>query len=132
MGGFGLARAELVVRQANVADRIDVASLQSSYQELLEEKNRRIAQMQTLLDRYEVTNVEVGDISREAGLLVENVGALTLTKGIEFDIDGTPRDTLLVCVATPRDATAPVDRETLKRWLQIRTKIGNVKLFIEP
>ena len=131
MEGFGLAHAELVVRQANVADRIDVASLQNSYKELLEEKNRRIAQMQTLLDRYEVTNVEVGDISREAGLLVENVGSLTLTKGIEFDIDGTPRDTVLVCVAAPRDAAAPVDRATLRRWLQIRTKIGNVKLFIE-
>lgn len=131
MEDFGLTHTELVVRQANVADRIDVASLQSSYQELLGEKNRRIAQMEALLDRYEVTNVEVGDISREAGLLVGNIGALTLTKGIEFDIDGSPRDTVLVCVAAPRDPADSIDRATLRRWLQIRTRIDNVKLFIE-
>ncbi len=26
----------------------------------------------------------------------------------------------------------PVDRDTLIRWLRIRTKVENVKLFVEP
>ncbi len=42
-----------------------VASLQQSYLELLEEKNRRIGEMTAQLKRYRVTNVEVDDISRE-------------------------------------------------------------------
>ena len=101
MRNFGLEKAELVVRQANTEDKIDVASLQKSYQELLEEKNRRIGEMSSQLKRYRVTNVEVNDISREVGAMMDNIRAISLTKGITFDIKGTPGDTTLVCVVTP-------------------------------
>ena len=130
--GFGLERTELIVRQANTEDRIDVASLQQSYQELLTEKNRRIEEMSSQLKRYRVTDVEVNDVSREMGALAENVEAVSLTKGITFDISGTPRDTTLICVVTRRDSTQTIDEQTLKNWLRIRTKIRNVKLFVEP
>ncbi|MCD8034260.1 MAG: TIGR00341 family protein [Alistipes sp.] len=132
MRGFGLEEAELVVRQANTEDKIDVASLQQSYRELLDEKNRRIGEMASQLKRYRVTNVEVDDISREVGAMMENIGAISLMKGITFDVQGTPGDTTIVCVVTPKDPAAPIDRETLSRWLKIRTKVGNVKLFVEP
>ena len=132
MRNFGLEEAELVVRQANTEDKVDVVSLQKSYQELLEEKNRRIGEMSSQLKRYRVTNVEVNDISREVGAMMDNIGAISLTKGITFDVEGTPGDTTLVCVVTPRDSALPVDRETLIRWLRIRTKVANVKLFVEP
>lgn len=132
MRGFGLEKAELVVRQANTADKIDVASLQKSYLELLDEKNRRISEMNTQLKRYRVTNVEVDDISREVGAMMENIGAISLMKGITFDVAGTPLDTTLVCVVTPRDSLRQIDRPTLTRWLKVRTKVDNVKLFVEP
>ena len=132
MRNFGLEEAELVVRQANTEDKVDVVTLQKSYQELLEEKNRRIGEMSSQLKRYRVTNVEVNDISREVGAMMDNIGAISLTKGITFDVEGTPGDTTLVCVVTPRDSALPVDRETLIRWLRIRTKVENVKLFVEP
>lgn len=132
MRGFGLEKAELVVRQANTADKIDVASLQKSYLELLDEKNRRISEMNTQLLRYRVTNVEVDDISREVGAMMENIGAISLMKGITFDVAGTPLDTTLVCVVTPRDSLRQIDRPTLTRWLKVRTKVDNVKLFVEP
>ena len=132
MRSFGLENTELVVRQANTEDKIDVASLQQSYKELLEEKNRRIGEMASQLKRYRMTNVEVDDISREVGAMMENIGAISLTKGITFDVKGTPGDTTLVCVVTPKDPAVPIDRETLSRWLKIRTKVENVKLFVEP
>ena len=99
---------------------------------MLEEKNRRIGEMASQLKRYRVTNVEVDDISREVGAMMENIGAISLTKGITFDVKGTPGDTTLVCVVTPKDPAVPIDRETLSRWLKIRTKVENVKLFVEP
>ncbi len=120
------------MRQANSTDKVDVVSLQQSYSELLDEKNRRIERMKTLLDRYEVTNVDVEDISREAGTMMHNIGSMSLSKGITFDVDGTPRDTAVVCVVTPCDPLHPIDSVTLSRWLRIRTKVDNVKLFIEP
>ena len=132
LAGYGLERTELVVRQANTEDRIDVASLQQSYQELLEEKNRRIEEMTSQLKRYRVTDVEVNDVSREIGALMENVQAVSLTKGITFDVEGTPRDTTLICVVTRRDTTRVLDAETLRNWLRLRTKVENVKIFVEP
>lgn len=132
MGSFGLDKAELVVRQANTTDKIDVASLQQSYLELLEEKNRRIGEMAAQLKRYRVTNVEVDDISREVGAMTTNVRAISLMKGITFDVSGAPLDTTLVCVVTPKVASDSIDRTTLANWLRIRTKVANVKLFVEP
>ncbi len=129
---FGLKHTELIVRQAASTDKVDVASLQQSYAELLDEKNRRIEQMNEQLARYRVTNVEVEDISREVGTMMPHIAAISLTKGITFEADGTPRDTTLVCVVTPSDPNTPIDGETLSRWLRIRTKVENVKLFVEP
>ena len=132
LAGFGLEKVDLIVRQANREDRIDVASLQQSYTELLEEKNRRIGEMAAQLSRYRVTDVEVDDISREVGAMMPAVRAISLTKGITFDVQGTPLDTTLVCVVTPRDPADSIDRMTLTHWLRIRTKVANVKLFVEP
>ena len=132
LAGFGLERAELVVRQANTADRVDVASLQQSYTELLEEKNRRIGAMTAQLRRYRVTAGEVDDISREVGAMMPVVRAISLTKGVTFDVGGEPLDTTLVCVVTPRNPGDSIDRTTLAQWLRIRTKVANVKLFVEP
>lgn len=132
LAGFGLEKVDLIVRQANKEDRIDVASLQQSYTELLEEKNRRIGEMTAQLSRYRVTDVEVDDISREVGAMMPAVRAISLTKGITFDVQGTPLDTTLVCVVTPRDPADSIDRATLTHWLRIRTKVANVKLFVEP
>lgn len=132
LAGFGLEKVDLIVRQANREDRIDIASLQQSYTELLEEKNRRIGEMTAQLSRYRVTDVEVDDISREVGAMMPAVRAISLTKGITFDVQGTPLDTTLVCVVTPRDPADSIDRMTLTHWLRIRTKVANVKLFVEP
>ncbi|MDE7070131.1 MAG: TIGR00341 family protein [Alistipes sp.] len=128
---FGLLRTELVVRQASTSDKIDLQSLQTSYAELLEEKNAQIADMKRRLARYQVTDIEVGDISQEVGVVSDNVQALSLTKGVMFDTSGAPLDTLLVCVVTPRDAACRVEEEKLRTWLAIRTKVNNVKLFVE-
>lgn len=129
--GFGLDNAELIIRQANTADKVDVASLQQSYAELLEEKNRRITEMTSQLRRYRVTDVDVDDISREIGAMTTGIEAVSLTKGVTFDMQGTPLDTALLCIVTPADPQAGIDSTTLTQWLRIRTKVGNVKLFIE-
>ncbi|WP_273373222.1 TIGR00341 family protein [Alistipes megaguti] len=133
LDGYGLDRTELVVRQANTEDRVDVVSLQQSYQELLAEKNRRIEEMSSQLKRYRVTeDVGVNDVSREIGALMENVRAVSLTKGITFDVEGVPQDTALICVVTRRDSLRPLDETTLRNWLRLRTKVADVKIFVEP
>lgn len=128
---FGLEKTELIVRQANRADALDVASLQQSYTELLAEKNRRIEEMKSRLERYRVTNIDVDDISRELGAILPDIAAVSLTKGVTFDNTGTPRDTTLICVVTPQDSLRAVDCRTLERWLRIRTKVDGVQIFVK-
>ncbi len=133
MESFGLRNTELIIRQASTTDKIDVASMQNSYAELIDEKNNRIKEMSSLLKRYKVTNVEVNDISREVGTITNNIKSISLMKGITFDVKGNPGDTTLVCVVMPTKgaSNASIDRETLIRWLRARTKVDNVKLFVE-
>ncbi len=129
--GFGLEHAELIVRQANKPDGLDVNSLQESYTELLAEKNRRIESLRARLERYQATDVEVDEISREVGVLLPDIATVSLTKGVTFDGTGTPRDTTLICIVSPRDSLRPVDRVTLERWLRVRTKVNEVQIFVK-
>lgn len=128
---FGLENTKLSVCQASRHDAVDIASLQESYTELLEEKNRRIGEMTHQLSRYRMTNVEVDDISRELGAVMPAVENLSLMKGLTFDTAGTPGDTTVVCVVRTRTARDTVDRRMLVDWLKARTKVDNVKLFVE-
>lgn len=134
LDGFGLHNTELIVRQANSNDKnnIDINSLQKSYTDMLAEKNRRIEEMQSTLSRYKVTNIEVGDLSKEVGVAIANVKTITITKGVTYDVDGSATDTLLICLVKPINSAESVDETTLSKWLKIRTKIDNVKLFVEP
>ena len=129
---YGLRRAELVVRQASGSDKVDLQSLQSGYAELLDEKNAQLAEMRSRLARYQVTNVDIGDISKEVGTLIDNVESMSLTKGMIWDVSGKALDTVLICVVTPKDHMRPIEENTLRRWLSVRTKVKNVKLFVDP
>lgn len=133
MGNFGLRNTLLVVNQSANAknERVDIHSLQSSYSELLAEKNRRIDELKSRLNNYSVTDIEADNLSREVGTVVDNVAAVSLTKGHAYDTAGAVVDTLLICVVTPADSTQTVDTERLGEWLKIRTKIDRVKLFVE-
>lgn len=131
MRNFGLDEVELIVRQAGATDQVDWSSLQQTYAELLNEKNNRIEQMQQQLEHYRFSDLDVEDISREAGVLIPNLGTVSLTKGISFDPAGAALDTMLVCVVSPLDVKGDFDREMLMRWLQIRTNVEKVKIFVE-
>ena len=131
MRNFGLEDVELVVRQASATDQVDWTSLQQTYAELLDEKNHRIERMQKQLEHYRFSDLEVEEISREAGVLIPNLGSVSLTKGIAFDPHGSALDTMLVCVVSPLDANGGIDREKLMQWLRIRTNVDKVKIFVE-
>ncbi len=128
---FGLKNTELVVRQVSRPDEIDVGSLQQSYTELLAEKNRRIERMEAQIERYRISDIAADEISRELGALMPNVEAVSLTRGVTFGADGTPRDTTVFCVVAPVDSLAPLDLPTLERWLRIRTRAERVELFVK-
>ena len=128
---YGLQDAELIVRQARTGDRVDLKSLQMSYSELLDEKNAQIDELKQRLSKYKMKNIEYDDISREAGAVVPNIRSISMSKCLSFDVDGVVQDTLLICVVKSQHAMSDADRQRLRRWLEVRTSIAQVKLYTE-
>ena len=132
LSGFGLEETDLIVRQANKIEELDVASLQQSYAELIVEKNRRIEELQARLEHYQPSNIDAVDISREMGAVLPNIAAASVTQGVTFDAAGEPRDTTLICIVTPVDSLQAIDCDKLERWLRIRAKIDDVQIYVKP
>lgn len=128
---YGLQDVELIVRQARTGDRVDLKSLQLSYSELLDEKNAQIDELKQRLSKYKMKNIEYDDISREAGAVVPDIQSISLSKCLSYDVGGTVLDTLLICVVKSRQPMTEADAERLRRWLEVRTKIAQVKLYTE-
>ena len=128
---YGLQEAELIVRQARTGDRVDLKSLQLSYSELLDEKNAQIDELKQRLSKYKMKNIEYDDISREAGAVVPDIRSISLSKCLAYDAEGRAQDTLLLCVVRTQHAMSDADRRRLRRWLEVRTRIAQVKLYTE-
>ena len=128
---YGLQDVELIVRQARTGDRVDLKSLQLSYSELLDEKNAQIDELKQRLSKYKMKNIEYDDISREAGAVVPDIRSIALSKCLSYDVGGAVQDTLLICVVKSRQPMTEADAERLRRWLEVRTKIAQVKLYTE-
>lgn len=54
-----------------------------------------------------------------------------MSKCLSFDVDGVVQDTLLICVVKSQHAMSDADRQRLRRWLEVRTSIAQVKLYTE-
>lgn len=127
---FGLKNTDLIVRQANASDKVDLRTLQENYAELIEEKNAKIASLRAALSKHTLRSGDERDIAQEAAVVYDGVKAITLSKSITYDSEGKAVDTVLVCVVTPENGMA-ADTARLTDWLRVRTKIGKVMLFTE-
>ena len=131
LGNFGLKNAELIVRQANTTDKVDVNTMQSNYAELIREKNRHIDNIETQLAHYQVTDLGVDNLSKEIGILFDDIERVTITKGLQYSSSGDVVDTILVCVVKAQSEEMVVDEQKLVDWLSERAGISNIKLMIE-
>ena len=131
LSNFGLKDAELVVRQANTTDKVDVNTMQSNYAELIREKNRHIDNIETQLEHYKVTDLGVDNLSKEIGILFDDIERVTITKGLQYSSNGDVVDTILVCVVRAQSEEVVVDEQKLIDWLSERAGISNIKLMIE-
>ncbi len=46
-------------------------------------------------------------------------------------MEGTPADTMLVCIVKPKDAARPIDREKLAQWLHVRTNTPRERIDVK-
>ncbi|MCQ2083452.1 MAG: TIGR00341 family protein [Bacteroidaceae bacterium] len=129
---YHLQNVELKVRQSKDGS-IDITSLQSSYEDIIKEKNQQIARLQQQLSMTNMADtVAVSGMARELGVFVPGISGMSLSKHVAYGTDGTPVDTTYICIMqTDTMAVEKPDQTILRRWLENRTGSRNIKLIVE-
>ena len=131
MEDYGLFHTELVVRQADSDDKMDISKLQKSYADIIDEKNNQIRELRGRLSSLTTIDTLSGaDISRELALVAENVGSVSLSKHTTYS-EGKPQGTMVVAIVKRADRWKSIDVEKIRMWLTVRTKSSNVKVIEE-
>lgn len=131
MEDYGLHRTELIVKQADSDDKMDISKLQKSYADIIDEKNTQIRELRgRLASLTTIDTLSGADISRELALVTENVGSVSLSKHTTY-AEGKPQGTMVVAIVKRADRWKPIDVEKIRMWLSVRTKNGNVKVIEE-
>ena len=124
------------MRQAGVDNTFDTHTLQNvlrSNTEMLDEKNRRIEELERLADRYLSDTLPVKDISHELrSLWGSHIRSVSLAKAPVFGNDGNAIDTAVFCYLTTAENVSldRQQREKLTQWLRARTKMNKVELIV--
>lgn len=131
MDDYGLYNTELIVKQADSDEKMDIGKLQSSYADIIDEKNRVIRRLETRLAAITPADTLSGaDLSRELAIAVENVGSVSLSKHTTYN-NGTAEEVSVVALVKPLNPDKPIDLEKIRMLLSVRTKNINVKVIQE-
>lgn len=127
---YGLENTELVVRQADNNDRIDFSTIQRSFEEIVNEKNKTIEKLETRLATVQtVDTIAVSDLAREIPLIDANVGAVAVSKHISYTTNGQPSDTTIVVSVTGKSKDVVIDNSKIRDWLRIRLKTDKIEVI---
>ena len=127
---YGLENTELVVRQADNNDRIDFSTIQRSFEEIVNEKNKTIEKLETRLATIQtVDTIAVSDLAREIPLIDANVGAVAVSKHISYTTNGQPSDTTIVVSVTGKSKDVVIDNSKIRDWLRIRLKTDKIEVI---
>lgn len=131
MDDYGLYKTELIVKQADSDEKLDIGKLQKSYADIIDEKNNQIRELRGRLSSLTAIDTLSGaDISRELSLVTSNIGSISLSKHTTY-ADGKAEGTSVVAIVKAADDSEPIDLEKIRMWLSVRTKNGNVKVIRE-
>lgn len=130
---YGLENTELVVRQADENERIDISKLQRSYAEIIDEKNRTITELEGRLTAVQaVDTIAVADLSRELKHVADHIASVSVSKHVAYDMSGVPCDTAVVATLSPDSLAGRIEKEKIASWLCTRLKTDKVTVYVEP
>ncbi len=131
---YNLERTILTVRQPTASDNISFSTLQENMDQVLSEKNRRIAELESVVDRYTSDTIPCMAISKELSALSGNVANVAISRSIVYSPKGAVQDTVLLCMVRLADGHRKLndkDRTVIENWLRARTDTRNIKLYVE-
>lgn len=130
MDAYGLKNTELIIRQATQGEKPDFMTLQSSYAEIIKEKNQKITELEGIISTYRQTDTLPSlEVSRELGILFDNVKSVSLSLHYDYNTQGIINDTLVVAIVHRKDTGVAIDKERIRKWLGERVNNNNVILY---
>ncbi|MEG1794247.1 MAG: TIGR00341 family protein [Rikenellaceae bacterium] len=133
---YKLTNTTLHIRQASNGAKLNDSQMQNillSNVDIIEEKNAKINELSSLVDRYIKDTIPSGDIARELASLWPQFETFTINKANIENSHGVVIDKTIICIITSRNSQAITneDKHKLTTWLSQRTKTKNIKLIIE-
>jgi uncharacterized hydrophobic protein (TIGR00271 family) len=129
MAFYDLEGTTLTINQAGGAS-LDFAPLQQGYAQVLEEKNRQIAELQRRLS-FTSDEGDMGQTIEEFRAIAPGIERVSISHHPVWEA-GRPVDTMLVCILKPAGRELnDADRGRIARWLGAKHKTENVKIYVE-
>ncbi|MFI3266642.1 MAG: DUF389 domain-containing protein [Rikenellaceae bacterium] len=127
-------RTAILIHQSSTNDTgLDLTSLQSSYSEILTEKNRRITELQQAVEQNYKDALPASEYAKELIALTPQIYELKVEKTNSFNAQGVPTDTTVICVATgDLEYLSQIENiERIRNWLMAKTGISNIDIYID-
>ncbi len=130
---YDLDGCELTIHQTGgVASQMDFTPLQQGYAQVLEEKNRQIAELRRLLDRAPRAAAADPQTIEELRAIVPGAERVSISRHPVWSAAGaTPADTLLVCILRQAGGLSDDERARIERWLAAKHNTDNVRIYVE-
>lgn len=137
---YGLADLQLSIKQGIVNNAVpDLATLRSSViedlyrknEEIIKNKDKKIALLESRLSILEAESFPVEDISSEIKALNKNLTGFTINKNIYKDFKTEKTDTLSFAFAQFAKRPSSQELNRLQEWLSARKKVQNIKLIVQ-
>ncbi len=135
---YGLTNTYLSVRQSgeqgtdlNVLRSDVLKDLYERNENIIKDKDQRIALLEKEIADYGRTNRQVLDIGQEAQVNHKNLKKFSINSSIIANLDKGQRDTLVLAYAQFSAKPSKEETKRLKDWLKLRTKSDSIALIIQ-
>ncbi len=131
---YDLEDVQLTIKQAGgEAERIDLSSLQQGYAQVLDEKNRQIAELKKQMELS--PREDAAGMSRtieEFRAIAPDIEWVSISRHPVWGADGEAVDTLLVCIIHPVSGKlSGEESDRIERWLKVKHNMDKVKIYVE-
>lgn len=131
---YGIKRTTaILIHQSATDSSFDLTTLQSSYSEILSEKNKQIAELQRTVEQNRQDIIPASDYARELISLTPQIEKLQVDKMQSYNAQGVATDTTILCIVSGDSLylNTAENIERIKSWLEAKTGIGNINIYIE-
>ncbi len=131
MPNYGLSGTKLIVKQGNETQGITdmntlragiIEDLYSRNEHILEDRDKRIALLESTLSSYRKYDFISKDVAKEVNAQYPMVTGFSMNRNLFVNLAGNTVDTLPVVYLTSQKRIAGTDMSRLYNWLKIRIK----------